>query len=392
MTPEKTNKIGALIIGGDFQGLGIARSLSREGLPVCILDSDFSISRFSRCRASYFKCPPVEEEASFIEFLLKISQNGFAGWVVFSTTDEGVSLISRYKQHLENFYRIPTPSWEITKYFYDKRLTLKLAKRVGIDFPETWVVQDIEELEKLDLNFPVIIKPAFHDRFYSKTKRKAILTCNRRELRKAFEKAACIIKPSEILIQDFIPGSPEHLYSLCAFVKDGQLAARLVARRPRQHPMDFGHASTFVETVDIPELEAIGERLLAAAGYYGLAEVEFKFDYRHKNFKLLEVNPRTWGWHTIGLRAGVNFPLILYKDMLGEEVKVNSFRRGVKWIRIITDIPTAAKELLKGNIKLREYVTSIKGEKEFAVFSWRDPLPFISEIFLSPFLWKKRGF
>lgn len=392
MTAAKMNKTGAIVIGGDYQGLGIARGLCREYIPVCITDYDFSISRFSKCPKYYFTCPPIREEESFIKFLLNISHNGFKDWVVFPTTDLGVRLLSQYKSQLENFYKIPTPSWEVTKWFYDKRFTYELAKKIGIDFPKTWLVSNAEEIKILDLPYPVIIKPAIQDRFYPYTKTKVFLAANRDELLKAYDKAVRIIDPSEILIQEVIPGPPEFLFSLGAFFKNGRLKARLVAKRSRQHPMDFGHASTFVETVDIPDLERIGEKLLAAAGYYGLAEVEFKFDTRDKKYKLLEVNPRTWGWHSIGPRAGVNFPHILFKDILGEEVKINNFRKGVKWIRIATDLPTVAQELLKGNLKLKKFLNSLQGEKELSVFSWNDPLPFIAEFFLLPYLWRKRGF
>jgi glycerol-3-phosphate dehydrogenase len=31
---------GAVVIGGDYQGLGIVRSLGRRGIPICILDDE----------------------------------------------------------------------------------------------------------------------------------------------------------------------------------------------------------------------------------------------------------------------------------------------------------------------------------------------------------------
>jgi heterodisulfide reductase subunit A-like polyferredoxin len=37
--------VGALVIGGDYQGLGIVRSLGRQGIPVCVVDDELSISR-----------------------------------------------------------------------------------------------------------------------------------------------------------------------------------------------------------------------------------------------------------------------------------------------------------------------------------------------------------
>jgi predicted ATP-grasp superfamily ATP-dependent carboligase len=194
------------------------------------------------------------------------------------------------------------------------------------------------------------------------------------------------------MIQDLIPGGPENLYSFCPFFKDGQTFARVIARRTRQHPMDFGHASTFVETVDIPELEEMGTKLLEAVEYRGICEVEFKYDRRDGTYKLLEVNTRAWGWHKIGLGAGVNFSYLMYKDLIGEEVPVIHDVKPTKWLRMATDLPTVYKEIIKGRLSFREYISSLRGKKEYAIFSWRDPLPFFIEFVISPYLLKKRGF
>ena len=32
--------VGAVVVGGDYQGLGIVRSLGRRGIPVCIVDDE----------------------------------------------------------------------------------------------------------------------------------------------------------------------------------------------------------------------------------------------------------------------------------------------------------------------------------------------------------------
>jgi len=40
-----------------------------------------------------------------------------------------------------------------------------------------------------------------------------------------------------------------------------------------------------VETLDIPEIVAPSRRLLAAIGYTGIVEVEYKFDSRDGRFK-----------------------------------------------------------------------------------------------------------
>ena len=195
-----------------------------------------------------------------------------------------------------------------------------------------------------------------------------------------------------MLIQEFIPVGPKHLYSFCPFFKDGKVVASIMARRARQHPMDFGQATTFAETVDIPELEVMGKKFLEKINYYGLAEVEFMFDIRDMQYKFLEVNARVWGWHTLAIIAGIDLPYMLFRDVNGHPVRLPLKRNDVKWIRLITDVPIVVMELIKRRMSFMEYGQSIKGKKGFAVFSLGDPLPFYAEILMIPYLWIKRGF
>jgi D-aspartate ligase len=192
-----------------------------------------------------------------------------------------------------------------------------------------------------------------------------------------------IIEPSEILVQEFIPGGPGNLYSLCPFFKDGKVIAAITARRARQHPMDFGHATTYAELVNIPQLHVIAERFLSLIGYYGIAEVEFMMDPRDGSFRLIEVNPRVWGWHALAIYAGLDLPYMLYKDMLGEPIEMPFALRDVKWIRLLTDIPTVTLAIAKGRMKISDYVKTMKGPKRDAVLSLKDPLPFIAELLMA---------
>jgi len=119
------------------------------------------------------------------------------------------------------------------------------------------------------------------------------------------------------MVQDVIPGGGSQQYSYCAFFRDGEAVGSMVARRRRQHPLQFGRASTFVETIDQPELVEVSERFLKAIDYYGLVELEYKLDPRDGMFRLLDVNARTWGYHSLGASAGVDFSYMLFADQMG---------------------------------------------------------------------------
>ena len=166
----------------------------------------------------------------------------------------------------------------------------------------------------------------------------------------------------------------------------------MVVCRRRQHPLQFGKASTFVETVDVPILEDLSERFLRACKYYGLVEVEYKLDSRDGKYKLLDVNARTWGYHSLGARAGVDFSYLLYADQVGLPVAHCRSGPGISWVRMITDLPAAFMAILGREIDLKTYLRSIKDCKVEAVFSLKDPLPGLVEILLLPYLVVKRGF
>jgi predicted ATP-grasp superfamily ATP-dependent carboligase len=78
--------------------------------------------------------------------------------------------------------------------------------------------------------------------------------------------------------------------------------------------------------------------------------------------------------------------------MIGEEIEIPPSTKEVKWIRLTTDIPTVFLEIAKGKMKMSEYMASMRGEKVDAVLSADDPLPFVAEVALIPYLWMKRGF
>lgn len=388
-----TKKIGAVITGGDFQALGVLRTLSRKDVPVILLDSDHCISRYSKFKKRFFKSPNPSDTQSYLNFLIDLARKeGIYGWVIFPNSDEAVYVLSKNRAILEKFYRIPTPTWEVIRNVYIKKNTYQVAEKNGIPIPKTYYPENLEELMELDLDLPVVIKPSIRDNFYNKVKIKAFRINNKDELEKTYQFVCSIINPSEVLVQDFIPGGANQLYSFCPFFKECKTISGIAARRARQHPMDFGQASTFAEIVDVPELANISEKFLSLIGYYGIAEVEFMKDPRNDKYKLLEINPRVWGWHTLAIGAGVDLPYLLYLDMIGERIEVQLPSNHVKWVRLVTDIPTAFFEILKGNIKIADYVASMKGKKEFAVFSLDDPLPFFTEIAMAPYLWKKRGF
>jgi D-aspartate ligase len=394
LSSERTERtIGGVVIGGDFQGLGIVRSLGRRGVPVCIIDDERSIARYSKYATHSVQVRDLRDERSAVESILEVGKElNLQGWVLYATRDETVAALSRHKERLGEGFRVPTPDWETVRWAWDKRNTYKLCNDLAIPCPKTWYIRSLEDLEQRNFTFPVVIKPAIKEHFFYATKAKAWRADSLDDLRVKFQRASELMPVGEIMIQDLIPGGSEQQFGYCAFFKQGRAIGTMVTQYRRQHPPQFGRSCTFVETVNLPELEEVSERFLRAIDYYGLVEIEFKLDLRDREYKLLDVNARTWGYHCLGAAAGVDFPYMLYLDQIGEAVDDARSRSAITWIRLVTDLPVGLLGLWRRKWGLKSYWDSVTRFGTEAVFSSDDPMPSFVEAAMIPYLYFKKGY
>jgi predicted ATP-grasp superfamily ATP-dependent carboligase len=385
---------GAVVVGGDYQGLGIVRSLGSRGIPVCVVDDERSISRFSRYCQKFVKSDSLRDGDATVDALLDIGDRlRLHGRILYPTRDEHVAAFSLRRNELERIFRVPTPAWDVVKWAWDKRNTYRKAAELGIPIPRTHYIERSDQLSQLDdIEPPFAIKPAIKEHFIYATKAKAWSASSHAELRTVVQKASELVGPGEVMVQELIPGGGTQQLSYCAFFRDGEAVGKMVARRRRQHPLQFGRASTYVESIVAPLIEELSERFLRSINYYGLVEVEFKRDPRDSQYKLLDVNARTWGYHALGARAGVDFSYLLYADQVGLPVRQCTAQPGLSWMRMTTDLPTAVAAILARDTNLRSYLSSMKNCNIDAVFSAKDPLPGLAELALVPYLAVRKGF
>jgi predicted ATP-grasp superfamily ATP-dependent carboligase len=372
---------GALVVGGNLNGLSIARSLGRHGVPVWVVSPpNIRLASFSRYTRRTLPWPTGDDETQ-VEYLLEIAaRNDLDQWVLFPTSDESAALLSRFHSKLSRRFRVSTPTWNVLRWAYDKRLTYRLAADQKVDYPATSYPLTDADLEGVNCEFPAILKPAIHASINRLTADKAWRVTNHEELVVRYREARELMPPDLILVQEMIPGSGASQFSFAALCLEGKTIASLTARRTRQYPIDFGYSSSFVETMDVPEIVAPSQRLLAAIGYTGIVEVEFKFDSRDGKFKLLDINPRLWTWSPLGGRAGMDFPYLLWKMIQGMTVAEQRAPAGVRWVRMSTDVPAAFQEMLRGRLNLGEYLQSLRGPLQFALAAADDPLPALMDL------------
>jgi predicted ATP-grasp superfamily ATP-dependent carboligase len=374
------NAPGAIILGGNFVGLGIVRSLGAHGIPTWVIDADRSksIAQFSKYTKRF-----IESNEAIPELLLREGrEHKLDGWVLFPVTDEYVEILSANHDSLSSIYRLTTPPWQVTRFALDKRLTYGRADELQISTPWTLTSKSLADLETQDLPYPVILKPAINHHFFPQTNLKALPVESLSDLRERYAQMSKYIPTNEILVQERIPGGGENQFSYCAACKNGRVYASLVAQRRRQYPLEFGNASSFVETTNQSAVEAAGRQFLESIGFDGVAEVEFKFDSRDGKYKILDVNTRIWGWHTLGKTAGIDFAYLLWRQKVGLETPPVGARHDAAWLREITDIVAIIKSPNRGT-EVKTLWNAVRRRKlQLATFDFLDPIPFFAEFVL----------
>ena len=146
--PE-SEQVGAIVIGGEHPGLGIARSLGRRGIPICLIDDQYSVLQFSKYATRVVLVKDLRDEQKTVDSVLEVGQRyGLKGWVLFPTRDETVAAFSRHRDRLAEVFRVTTPNWETVRWAWDKKNTYDRAAKLGIPVPQTYNPRTEEKLPK----------------------------------------------------------------------------------------------------------------------------------------------------------------------------------------------------------------------------------------------------
>lgn len=374
-------RVGAVILGSDFKALGMVRSLGRRGVPTVLVDDLPRSAWYSRYVVGRFRWRGAMWGEPFRSFLISLAErHQLHGWVLFPMQDEVVELVSRNTNLLSGSYRLVTPEWTVLRWAHNKHLLYGIAEELGVPYPKTWYPARERDIAEMPIQFPAIIKPTISVRLMHAIGRKALPADNYADLCLQYRAAAAIVPAEDIMVQEVIPGDGRSQYSVGAYCKLGAIHSAMTVRRRRQYPIDYGLSSSFVQAIPVPGLIELASRVLGRLHLSGMIEVEFKHDARDGLCKLLDVNVRPWGWHTLCIASGLDFPYLQYTDTLGDPIQPLTARYGYSWRRLITDMPAALHEMYRGITSPGAEVRSFLASKTVpSVLDYRDPLPVLGD-------------
>lgn len=376
-----------IILGGHIQALGLARQAHSIGVRVILLLHDgYSVARFSKAVDKIVMCADMKN--------LKDTISPFAGkqTLLFPTSDDYIEYLTDNYQELNQQYVLGIPKPSCVEVFADKRKTYQFAEQMSIPHPNSWYPNNLEDVCQISktADFPLVVKPAIMYSFHKTFGKKAYRCDTPDELILLCKTISSKYPINGLVIQEFLSGGAESLYSYGAMAVKGEPIAWVMANRIRQNPMDFGNSTTFAITCDIPEMEASARNILKKVEYDGLAEVEFMYDDKTKTYKFLEINTRAWKWHSISMGLGFGFLSEMIHYYNGVKGDFRAGFRKMAWVERLTDYAVSLKSILKGRLNLGNVLRSYCQKKVSAVWAINDPLPAVMYILMSPILFVKR--
>ena len=314
---NETRKI-LLLDAANQNTLAILRHLGGKGYTIhlCGYQRD-CLAMFSKYAAKKFIInEPAKNEAGFIDDVVRIL-SAEKYHLVMPVGFKSYKACARHQDLIKKYTSLIITSNENIELASDKRRTNEFAEKLGVPVPKTFVPVSIEEVEKLQLSFPCVVKAPFES-----GKNVVEYANNRGELISTF-KAMCTKNnfkaPDLPIVQEYIVGGG---YGFFAYYDNGVCKRSFSHHRIREYPVTGG-ASVCAESFRDPKLSEYGRKMLDALKWNGVAMVEFKKYNNDGVYKLMEINPKFWGSLELALQSGVEFDEMLIEKAAGNDIAVS---------------------------------------------------------------------
>jgi predicted ATP-grasp superfamily ATP-dependent carboligase len=364
------------------QALVTVRSLGRRGLRVAAAGPTADVPAFrSRwCRERVVLGSPEDRDrylAALEEWLERAGAR-----VIIASHDGTIALLREQRTRLQRSACLALADEGALAVAVNKERTLAAARRLGVPVPRECVVRARDDLDEAlrVVGLPAVVKPCeswlWCGARGSRLAPELVVTAA--EARRAVHDVLRFGQP--VLFQRLLSGRREAVSVVYA---DGEICARFAQWALRTRPL-LGGESVVRQSIPVPaDIGRYAELLVRDLGLEGYAEVEFRRDEAGVPY-LMEVNPRLSASVEIAVRAGVDFPFLLYQWARGGPVdRVETYRTG-GWMRHLgadIDVTIAALQE-RGRPGVASPARALLGfgrsfftPMGYDYFDWTDPRP-----------------
>lgn len=265
------------------------------------------------CKLAYGRCSveklrTEEEKSTFFQDFQKLLGKYGEDKIVYvpgeeQTTDYVVDFIEQYGQG--NVVCLLPPA-SLYKLFRNKRALNHYCIENGFPAPQEFKVEDLPAVV-----YPVLLKPEIGSGSHGQYRlyKKDDYT----------EEVKTVLSKEPYLIQELLPNGKEVQggFFLC---HDRKVIGAYTHKRIRTSPEEGG-VTVLSCLNDNPKLINQGIKLLEHAGWEGLVMLEYIYDSRTDEYKLIEANPRIWGSIMLSEYSGANLLSNYIRICVGQPIE-----------------------------------------------------------------------
>ena len=368
----------ALVMNTHITGLAVARSLGRAGVPVVGLDDERGgLGQSSRHLAGLGLVPPpvLDGGRALADHLAALGPSFASRPVLVPTNDDWVLALARHRDRLEEHYRYSFAAHDVVERALGKSSLYRACEALGVAIPRTWYLDELTpEQVAAQVPYPCVLKPDDSRGFYTAFAAKVFVVRDAAELVARCAEAAAV--GLSLVAQEWVDTEPGGFWSVASYLSpDGTPRGVFTGRKLEQWPPDFG-TSCLADARWEPGIAEAGVKVLQALGYSGISEIEFVEDSATGRLLLLDVNTRAWKWIGLPVAAGVDLPLLAYRDAVGEPFTSGPQRDGVRWTFLRDYVPlvrSGAASVPHEQVTKAEWTALLAGRPSDLVDAVHDP-------------------
>jgi len=361
-------------------GLGVARSLGRLGVPVHVITEDpLTPLAVSRHRARRFAWPDPDpgRPDALVAGLIEIGNRIGTRSVAIPTDDEAAILLADHADVLGELFLLPDVRPGLPRRLASKQQLFLLCREHDVPAPDTAVVSSRAELLSYARSaaFPLVVKNADPwTRLYAPIVRSTRVLRTREEL---VGLADSRHEEFSLIVQEHLPEEHAQDWFVHAyFGANSQCVIRFTGVKTHSWPVGGGVTACGYSVLN-PALADLTERFCKAVGYQGVADLDWRFDRRDGQYKLVDFNPRVGAQFALfSTSTELDVVRALHLDLTGRNVAVGEQVYGR---RIVVEPFYLSARLLGGKAAAATPAVAEPGTATvFGIGARDDPLPFLA--------------
>ncbi len=355
-------------------GLGAIRSLGHLGVPVYGVHEDplapAANSRYLHGR--WIWQPPADDVARVRAGLAVLARQIGRRAVLIPTDDAGAIFLAEHGTDLRRDFLFPDPPPDLPRRLAGKYTMYQLCRELGVPCVAATLPGSVAEAQDFAdrVGFPLVAKRA------TPWRRSGLRSTWMVHIRQDLLRACAEQDGAALMLQEYIPRSAGQDYFFHGYCDaNSHCRPGFVGIKERSYPAHAGLTS-LGRWVHNAALHRQATELVSRLGFQGIVDLDYRWDPRDGQYKLLDFNPRIGAqFRLFSDNAGVDVAVAAHLDLTGRDIPQGLPRIGRRFLVENYD-PIAALRYRRDGLELKSWLASVRQVDELAWFARDDLAPF----------------